>query len=86
MKFLFYLETKYYGYFDFYKIPPGWDYKVDSLKAYAAKVHTITAPPTDKINPWELDNEHTISWDWTCLRSIPEGVYIIVARLEYDAV
>ena len=82
-KFVFYTEAKYQGFFDFYKIPPGWDYKLDSLKAYAPVVHTITSPQTDKLSPYELDNEYTLSWNWVCLRTIPEGVYIVVARLMY---
>ena len=84
IKFLFYLDAKYQGFFDFYKIPPGWDYKLESLKSYAPKVHTITSPRTDKLGAWAEDNDYTITWDWTCQRSIPEGVYVVVARLMYE--
>ena len=82
VKFIFYKKTRYRAHLDFHPRPPNWDAKLASLPARIARV---SSAETEQLDPWKEENVHTITTPWTCPNTIPEGIYVIVAQLDYEA-
>ena len=90
IKFIFYKKTKYRAHIDFHSRPYDWDGKLASLPSRTTRVSTKEVPEDPEnlgltLDPWKEENVYTITTSWTCPHTIPEGIYVIVAQLDYEA-
>lgn len=80
MKFIFYKKTRYRGHIDLHARPANWDYKLNTLPS---RIIRISTAETAQLDPWKEENSYSLSVSWTCPNTIPEGIYVIVAQLDY---
>ena len=80
IKFIFYKKTRYRGHIDLHARPANWDYKLNTLPTRTVRIST---GETEQLDPWKEENTYSIKVSWTCPNTIPEGIYVIVAQLDY---
>lgn len=88
VNFIFTKYAKYRAYFDWHPLPDNWDGKLLSLPASKHTIHCIKDGETELIlDPWIEESTFKFPWEYRVLASdLPEGTYVIVATLQWEAV
>lgn len=88
VNFIFTKYAKYRAYFDWHLLPGSWDGKLSSLPASKHRINCMKDGETEIVlDPWMEDSAFKFPWRYTVLAAdLPEGTYVIVATVQWEAI